>query len=423
MSRPTRRCLPGRLPGRSCRLAVLCVLLWLAALPVAHGATTSYATYEAYSRSAGAAGFVGADPAAPGLLSDAQFAGQLDDGAALLGMFYGNQGWQMQELRDMESWQAKKFAVVHLYSNWCPTPSAMDQLFGQQLIHIWNNHNVPLVSWEPFVCSAAQTPVHVEALAAQGHYDEYLTRWLQRLRHFVSGEDDVYGTQDDRRVFLRLAHEMNGDWLPWSAAVGGDRPGDYVQMWRNVRAIADRQGLDARHVQWVWSVNHTDNGAFRAEHYYPGDRYVDWIALSGYNWGETQSWSNWSTPEQVFGPMLARMRALASKPLAISEVASSSLTNSGVDIRAKSQWIAAAHEYALAQDIRLVAWFNQDKETDWAVFGGVRGDGSYTGDGAELAAPGNRSRQAFHIVAAALLAVFILAEISFVVRRSRGEQQ
>jgi mannan endo-1,4-beta-mannosidase len=35
--------------------------------------------------------------------------------------------------------------------------------------------------------------------------------------------------------------------------------------------------------------------------------------------------------------------------------------------------------YVLANDIRTVAWFNEDKEIDWAIFGSAAGDSSYKG--------------------------------------------
>ncbi len=422
MNRPMHHSAAGG--RRSWRRALTGLLVCLAVASFAQAdAAASYRGYNAYRSSVARAGFVGADPHDPRLLNDAQFAGRLDDASTLLGVYYGNQGWKMQQVRDMESWQAKKFAVVHLYTSWCDSPGVMDELFERQLAGIWENHNVPLVSWELFLCSPAQTPPNVEVLAAQGRYDAYLTRWFDRLRSYLSGDDGVYNTRDDRRLYLRPAHEMNGDWLPWSAAAGNNEPADYVRMWRRTREIAGRHGLDQSHVQWLWSVNHTDNGGFRAEQYYPGDEYVDWLAISGYNWGETQSWSSWSPPEQVFGPMLGRLRAIASKPVAIPEYASSSRTVSGPDAAAKSRWIASVHDYALAHDIRLLAWFNQDKETDWAVFGGSGGDGSYAGTGTPFVPPRGWPVQPSQIVAAALLAAFVAAQASFVVRRLRRGKQ
>ncbi|MBA1332297.1 endoglucanase, partial [Candidatus Endoriftia persephone str. Guaymas] len=82
-----------------------------------------------------------------------------------------------------------------------------------------------------------------------------------------------FGTTDDRRVYIRLAHEMNGDWYPWSARSVGENPADYIAMWRHVHDAATAIGLGREHVQWVWSVNASDHGSYGwiAEDYYPGD--------------------------------------------------------------------------------------------------------------------------------------------------------
>ncbi|MFB2979059.1 hypothetical protein, partial [Microseira sp. BLCC-F43] len=38
--------------------------------------------------------------------------------AMLLGIYYGNQGWNMPQVQALESWQGKKNAVVNLFTNW-----------------------------------------------------------------------------------------------------------------------------------------------------------------------------------------------------------------------------------------------------------------------------------------------------------------
>ena len=43
----------------------------------------------------------------------------------LLGVYYGNEGWQMQQVRDLEQWQGKKNAVVTMFTNWCNTPTCL----------------------------------------------------------------------------------------------------------------------------------------------------------------------------------------------------------------------------------------------------------------------------------------------------------
>jgi len=83
---------------------------------------------------------------------------QTASGATLLGIYYGNQGWKMEQVQALESWQGKKNAVVNMFTNWCNQTKIMNNLFGQQLVNIWNNKNVPMVTWEPFLCNAGSTP-------------------------------------------------------------------------------------------------------------------------------------------------------------------------------------------------------------------------------------------------------------------------
>jgi len=50
-----------------------------------------------------------------------------------------------------------------------------------------------------------------------------------------------------------------------------------------------------------------------------------------------------------------------------------------VDVAAKSLWITQVFTYATSTGTgaRMIVWFNEDKETDWAVFGGANGDDTY----------------------------------------------
>ncbi len=305
-------------------------------------------------------------------------AGAHAQGQALLGVYYGNQGWAMDQVRAMEAWQGKRNAVVNLFTDWCNRSKNIDNLFKQQLPAVWANGNVPVITWEPYLCAASSTPSDVVTRAARGDYDAYLNAWADRMVAFVSGPDGSLGTADDRRVYIRLAHEMNGNWYPWSASIGGNSAHAYVVMWQRVVGIFWARGLGSTNVQWIWAVNNQDAGAAHAEDYYPGDAYVNWIGIDGYNWGASQSWSSWSAPEHVFGPMAARLRGLTGRPLALTETASSSSMPGKVDVAAKSKWITDLFAYGTGTlGARMIVWFNEDKETDWAVFGGSNGDETY----------------------------------------------
>src|SRR5260221_13064555 len=112
---------------------------------------------------------------------------------------------------------------------------------------------------------------------------------------------------------------MNVDSMDWSIQKTGDTPADYIQAWRRFHDIVVAQG--ATNVLWVFSPNTITSSTISYNLLYPGDAYVDWVGLDGYNWGNTQSWSHWESFSQVFSDSYASLVAVApSKPLMLSEV-------------------------------------------------------------------------------------------------------
>ena len=79
-------------------------------------------------------------------------------------------------------------------------------------------------------------PAHVRAAARsrRAPTTPYITRFATAIR------------DQSWPVAIRFAHEMNGNWYPWSESRSGNRPGDYVQAWRHVHDIFTRVGADER---------------------------------------------------------------------------------------------------------------------------------------------------------------------------------
>jgi hypothetical protein len=93
----------------------------------------------------------------------------------------------------------------------------------------------------------------------------------------------------------------------------------------------------------------------------PGDRFVDWLGMDGYNWGTTRSWSRWQSFRDIFGPVYSKYSRR--KPTMICEVASA---QSGGD---KAAWIRdmGAELAGPFSRVRALVWFHADKETDWRI--------------------------------------------------------
>lgn len=209
---------------------------------------------------------------------------------------------------------------------------------------------VPLVTWEPWAWGGGlEQPAYSLDRIAAGDFDAHIAQWGQALASW------------GQPVQLRFAHEMNGNWYPWAEGVNGNQSGDYVQAWRHVHDVVAATG--ASNVSWVWSPNVPYFGSTELAGLFPGAGYVDIVALDGYNWGTSASWSGWISPQDLFAPGIAQLRALApGVPILIAETASSEAGGS------KAAWNTDLVSYLASQpDVMGFVWFHLQKETDWRI--------------------------------------------------------
>ena len=108
-----------------------------------------------------------------------------------------------------------------------------------------------------------------------GRYDSYIREFAEAARNW------------GHSFFLRYDWEMNGNWFPWNEAVNENNPGEYVAAWRHVHDIFTAVG--ATNATWVWCPYAEDDRHFtNLAPLYPGDEYVDWTCMDGFNWGKTR---------------------------------------------------------------------------------------------------------------------------------------
>lgn len=285
----------------------------------------------------------------------------------------------LTSVKAQEVWLGNRYAIVEIpSSNWCD--KNLPTLFGR-LTDIWSNKSVPSLSWTSSenCISYRQSRKDQDSWIASGNMDAYLSSFSEQLKAWLSGPDGLYGTGDDRRIYIRFDQEMNGNWFPWSATgVGKNTTADFVNMWRHVwTMVMTRGGLDAKHVQWLWCVYNIDVGGIKMEEYYPGAAYVDWVASDGYN-GFSNSWL---LPSIVFRSMFSRLHVLApDKPLAIPEVGTAANTSTGAkcslkdSIQCKTEWLTELYaKYLPATMVKMVVYYNHfdsstSKSHDWTYF-------------------------------------------------------
>lgn len=215
--------------------------------------------------------------------------------------------------------------------------------------------SIPMINWGSWALGGGiDQPAFSLAAIARGDHDGHIRQWAAAAK--------AWG----HPLFLRFDHEMNLRWqFSWQEQANGNQPGDFVRMWRHVHDLFTQVG--ATNVTWVWCPNITDPTADYPSYasLYPGDAYVDWVALDGYNWGTDQG-SGWQSFAEVFGYSYGLITQLApSKPVMIGEWASS---EHGGD---KAAWIRDALGTQLPRAfprIKAVVWFNwADAGQTWPV--------------------------------------------------------
>ncbi|HCA78516.1 MAG TPA: hypothetical protein DEP53_02160 [Bacteroidetes bacterium] len=259
---------------------------------------------------------------------------------------------------DFEALAQKKIAIEMFYTGW---PANRTPDFPKtQCDAIVQKDAIPHVTWEPWVNGY---PFPLDGIIS-GTYDSYIIGYANAVKSWA------------KPLFIRVGHEMNGDWYPWGGknngggTLGGfgdpakaDGPERFIASFRRVRRLFDSVGVT--NVSWIWCPN---NGSAPAEpwnqpeNFYPGDDVVDWIGLDGYNWGTSQTWSGWVSFYDTFKDIYSKFTSL-SKPMMIGEFASAEV---GGD---KGKWIRDAYLFnkLIFPRVKAITWFNINKETDWRI--------------------------------------------------------
>ncbi|MER6911105.1 glycosyl hydrolase [Streptomyces sp. NPDC000594] len=204
--------------------------------------------------------------------------------------------WSKAEVSRVSEAAGTRPTMVEYFVQWTEDfdPGAVDASYRQGLL--------PVLSWEPWAGKD-------KGVTDQPKY---------RLRTIIDGKHDAYIKRFARDVAahdwplaIRFAHEMNGEWYPWSEQYNDNRVGEYKKMWRHVHKIFEEAGAD--NVIWLWSPNILRPVPdISLKQLYPGKEYVDWVGLVGYAVKEKKA-------AAVFEPTLKALRKFTEQPIFITE--------------------------------------------------------------------------------------------------------
>ena len=280
---------------------------------------------------------------------------------AYLGVYAPDAPFNILPLSEYDSKAGRKAGIVMWYQPWVV---GNRYLFDEgACAEIWREGKVPMITWEPWdpgqhahlLTHPAVQPTFTLAAIDAGKFDGYIRSWAHAIR-------DIGGP-----VMLRPMHEMNGNWYPWAGTANGNKPAEFVVAWRRIHDIFRDAG--ATNVTWVWSINTESVPAEPSNSYaayYPGASYVDWTAISGFNWGRTRPNSTWRSFTSIYSAPLAYLKSIG-KPICIAEFGS---VEQGGD---KAAWLTDAYKRIQAvPQVKAVIYYDAfDQQTagaqDWRI--------------------------------------------------------
>src|SRR5712692_5815683 len=236
------------------------------------------------------------------------------------GVYDTNTPWDPSEtaIKNLDAAVNRHSSIVHWFAQW-GDPGAgnfsANQPWMLSNVRAYSSVGVtgstPFITWEPWgpaPYTAANNTFPLQQIAA-GTCDPYNDSWANGLH--------TYGGL----VLLDFGHEMDGNWFPWGYAVNGNTPADFISAYRHVH---DRFALaGATNVQFVWTANVWNPSYVDQRVFYPGDAYVDWLAIDVFNWGANGG--GWASLSQGLADtgIYSRVASLnATKPMMLGEWAS-----------------------------------------------------------------------------------------------------
>jgi beta-mannanase len=247
----------------------------------------------------------------------------------------------------------RKFAFMVGFSAWANNGSPIPFSSTQPTMDVLSRAGYKVVlTWSAQDAHVAGSidPNYNYASIISGKHDTYIRQWAQS----AAAWGNIF--------YLRLFHEMNGNWYPWGLNVNGNTPALAIQAWQHVYNIFQSAG--ATNVKFMWCPNVRAPIWFDPNplaSFYPGDAYVSWLGLDGYNWGlyGEQNWQvPWHTFTQAFQPTYNEIVTTVSsdKPVMVVETAS----GPGTGASDKANWISQMQNDVptLFPNIKAVAYYN-----------------------------------------------------------------
>jgi len=265
------------------------------------------------------------------------------NGGVALGVWNSQAPWSLTGLNTFVAAAGKKPAYVSWHQSFGPSGEAGFPMAASQELNSQGYGQV--VTWNPGDYNyGANQPTYSHDAIIRGDHDAYMKQYLTDIKNLGFP------------VKLRFAHEMNGDWFSWGDhGMNGNTPTKYKQMFQKVANMRSEVGATNIDMVWCPNISATASPKNPMSAFYPGDSYVDWICLDGYNFAEIHGGPS-RTFASLFQSSYDEITAITDKPLMIDEYASHETTQGPI----KAQFIDGVRTDVPAKypRIKAMSWFN-----------------------------------------------------------------
>lgn len=193
---------------------------------------------------------------------------------------------------------------------------------------------------------------------AAGRQDGYIDRFARDARD--SGHE----------IYLRFGHEMNGQWMSYSAGAPVGPPAYlFVDAWRRLVDRVRAQG--AGNVRFVWCPNESDfpdRPGNRLEDYWPGEDHVDIAGFDAYNWSNQQPVrgdGSWRSFDQLVAGPYERITRLTHRPIWLGEFGTTEAVSGSDPVAAdKGNWFRDMFASTRFPRLEALVYFSEDDRRD-----------------------------------------------------------
>jgi hypothetical protein len=246
----------------------------------------------------------------------------------------------LTQLKEFEALVGKPVSIANFYIDF--TTPTFDDVTPTAMI---NAGLEVMLTWQPTDWSTTHPITLAEIIA--GKYDNLITTWAQQIARW------------GKPLYMRFAHEMNGNWYSWCVGVNGNTANQYVQAWHHVHNLFET--AKATNVKWIWCPNVLWGQGPSLAACYPGDGWCWLVGVDGYNWG-TVDGNTWESPSSIFDESLADLRTVTKKNILICET--SCVEQGG----SKAAWISTFFAWlSTTPQLTGFLWFNINNNPNWLV--------------------------------------------------------